>query len=120
MRPFPEEYELIGFFETEPEVLNPGIPWAFNELIFRTESLNGTLVARMTAGSELLNLEWKQGGEVAAQLDLKGVQSLYVGDGKNGHPINTLVAVFRDPNVSALSVTIRPRITLRWGYNDQR
>jgi len=32
----PEDYELIGFFEAEPEVLDPGVPWLYNILTFAT------------------------------------------------------------------------------------
>ena len=36
MERFPEEHELISFFECEPNVLDPGIPWVYNHLEFRS------------------------------------------------------------------------------------
>src|SRR5208283_956792 len=32
---FPEKWELVSFFESEPEVLDPGQPWMYNKLTFK-------------------------------------------------------------------------------------
>ncbi len=29
----PDEHELIGFFEAEPELLDTDVEWAYNELV---------------------------------------------------------------------------------------
>lgn len=120
MHQFPEDYELIGFFEVEPEVLDKDIPWAYNELTFISNSTNGTLIVKMVSGSEIMHIEWKQDENVVLELELKGVLGLTVGDGKNGYSMNTLVAKFRDSNVKSLFITIRPLITFKWGYNEQQ
>ncbi|MEC0268121.1 hypothetical protein [Paenibacillus anseongense] len=35
MNPFPEDYELIALFESEPIVLDNEIPWYYNYLLFK-------------------------------------------------------------------------------------
>jgi hypothetical protein len=34
---FPEDHELVGFFEAVPSVLDPDAPWCYNTLVFETE-----------------------------------------------------------------------------------
>lgn len=34
---FPDEHDLVAFFEAEPKVLDPGVPWLYNTLDFETE-----------------------------------------------------------------------------------
>jgi hypothetical protein len=36
IREFPENYELLSFFEAEPTILDPGAPWLYNTLDFAT------------------------------------------------------------------------------------
>src|SRR5262245_19330802 len=40
---FPDDHELVEFFEAEPRVLDPGVPWLYNTLEFETER-HGILV----------------------------------------------------------------------------
>lgn len=35
MNPFPEEYELITLFESEPIILDSEFPWYYNYLLFK-------------------------------------------------------------------------------------
>lgn len=35
LNPFPEDYELIALFESEPIVLDNEIPWYYNYLLFK-------------------------------------------------------------------------------------
>jgi len=118
MRPFPEDYELIGFFECEPEVLDSNVPWAFNQLKFESKSKNGTLIVEMETGTEVMRLKWFQDGNIIVNLDLVGVCQLEIGGPSNNNKDNTLIAGFRDKNVDALVLKIRPFISIDWGYND--
>ena len=120
MHQFPEDYELVGFFEVEPEVLDKDVPWAYNELTFHSSSSNGDLITKMVTGSELMNIRWLQNGSEVLNIDLKGVLSLVIGSPTNEYEINTLVASFRGSNVSKLFIKLRPYISVKWGYNDQQ
>jgi len=47
MKPFPDNYELESYFECEPKILDKkDIPWAYNELVFKSKAENGTLQVR--------------------------------------------------------------------------
>jgi hypothetical protein len=37
MHLFPEEWELLSLFESEPKVLDQGVPWQYNTLTFDTQ-----------------------------------------------------------------------------------
>ncbi|RRB06273.1 hypothetical protein [Larkinella rosea] len=43
MQEFPEDFELISFFEIEPEVLDPDLPWFYNTITFKKIIENETL-----------------------------------------------------------------------------
>ncbi|KAA9353045.1 hypothetical protein [Larkinella humicola] len=34
---FPEDYDLISFFEVEPEVLDTDVPWFYNTITFQKQ-----------------------------------------------------------------------------------
>jgi hypothetical protein len=36
MKPFPDEWKLLDLFEVEPRLLDPDVPWAYNEMTFET------------------------------------------------------------------------------------
>ena len=118
MRPFPEDYELLGFFEVEPTVLDKEVPWAYNELTFKTEASNGILETRMQTGSEIMEIKWFQDNNLVLHLELVGVFKIEIGDGNNGIEHNTLVASFRNDDIDKLIIKVRPYICFKWGYND--
>ncbi len=37
MLDLPEEFELIGFFESESHLAAPGTPWVYNSITFETQ-----------------------------------------------------------------------------------
>ena len=116
MRPFPKNFELVSFFECEPDVLDKDIPWAYNELIFNSKSKNGTLHVKMVTGSEIMDVSWTQDGNTVLFLKLKGVLSLQITDDQK---FDTLIAGFRNQDVDDLVIKIRPVISVSWGYDDQ-
>ena len=120
MRPFPEDYELLGFFEVEPKVLDPEIPWAYNELFFTSTAPNGVLETKMESGHEVIEFKWFQNGNLSLHLNLVGVSKIEIGNSSTVIEPNTLVATFRNSDLEKLIVRIRPFISFKWGYNDRR
>jgi hypothetical protein len=73
---FPADHELIAFFEAEPNVLDPGVPWTYNTLNFETER-QGTLVQCRIApayGDIDVRLTQPSGAELA-RAKLEGFKS---------------------------------------------
>src|SRR5262249_43452067 len=62
MQDFPNDHELIGFFEAEPAILDPGVAWFYNTLDFST-TRNGIEVRAIIAPAS---------GELALSLLLAG------------------------------------------------
>ena len=56
----PEEHELIGFFESEPELLDTDdIPWVYNEVKFTTKRGEDEVVVKIYASSGEFSVLWK-------------------------------------------------------------
>ncbi len=114
--PFPENFELIAFFESEPDVLLDQNPWQYNELTFNAKSDNGTLNVVMMTGSERVEVKWMQGDKIVCHLDLWGVKYYKILD-KDKY--DTLIMGFSAPDVQDLVIRIRPYISIVWGYNNR-
>lgn len=112
MQPFPAEHELLSLFESEPEVLDPGVPWAYNKLRFRTVRADDEIDREIEPGYEELRLRWSRAGKEVVRLDLRWVSGLAVevADGSEA-----LVAKFRDHHLRPLRLELRPAVHLAWG-----
>lgn len=83
MSAFPENYELIGFFEAEPSLADPGIPWFYNRLTFRTERGPDTVICQLEPACGELALWWQQDGKPRANLKLNRIGSVSVHMARN-------------------------------------
>ena len=70
MERFPESHELISFFECEPTLLEPGKPWVYNHLEFRTVRGADEFVVVIEPGFETFKLRWRREGKEVIRLDL--------------------------------------------------
>src|SRR4029434_642095 len=99
MNPFPEEWELLSLFESEPAVVDRQVPWAYNCLIFETTRGDDHIRCEIEPGYEIIRLTWWHGTHDMLFLDLHWVRALRVvtSGGKD-----CLIAIFRDPHLLAL------------------
>ncbi len=113
MDPFPEQHDLISIFETEPEVLDPDVPWFYNRLTFVTHRGSDKVTCVIEPASRILQIDWSRNGERMVTLDLNWVESLEV---VTEQPVETLTARF-DPNVPLEScvLQLKPSVYVRWG-----
>jgi hypothetical protein len=112
MDPFPKEHELISFFESEPELLDKQVPWAYNQLRFEVRQGEDYIVCEIEPGYEQLRIRWQRGGTEVVTLDLNTVVGLVVEAEGGGE---TLVAMLRDPHLHDLRFRLRPKPHLEWG-----
>ena len=112
MNPFPEDYELISLFESEPQLADPKVPWAYNRLEFSLTRSNGTLSCVIEPGYEALVLDWMRDGEMVVHLDLRWVLGLEV---RSGGGRESLVATMRDTHLKQLHVQTSPKLAVSWG-----
>jgi len=114
MDPFPKAYELISFFEGEPSVLDPGIPWAYNALRFETVVGEDRIACDLEPGMCAFMIRWNRGGVEVLNLDLHGISGLVIDTWKGGE---TFVASFQNPQLDDLRLTLRPTPRVVWGMN---
>jgi hypothetical protein len=74
----PEEFELIGFFEVEPKLASPGVPWLYNNVHFVTIRGEDEISCELEPAYGELKLRWKQAGIVRAEVRLNRIESLSV------------------------------------------
>ena len=112
MTTLPAEHELLSVFEAEPELLDNGVPWAYNSVRFRMVRGQDQLTCEIEPASEQLRIAWHQAGAELLALDLSEVSALVV-EAERG--LESLVATFRNNHVKPLRLQLRPRIHLFWG-----
>jgi len=64
MKNFPEDFELISFFESEPKVLDTDIPWFYNTLTFSLTKGNENLIVHISPAYGDLEIYLHQKGEL--------------------------------------------------------
>ena len=83
MLSIPEEHELIGFFETEPELASADAPWCYNQLTFRTVRGSDRITCQIEPASAELSIWWERDSRPCVSLKLNRVESLSVHIAKN-------------------------------------
>ena len=74
----PADFELIGFFECEPEVASPEVPWCYNRLRFETARGDSLLICEIEPAFGEFCFSWYEGGNQRANLKLNEVSNLSV------------------------------------------
>ena len=113
LQEFPDDYELIGFFEAEPTILDPGVPWLYNTLDFST-SRNGIEVrARIIPSYRELTLRLLQAGQELALFELKEAVGFRV---VTDNQREALVVTFAAPReLDNFVLQLKPRVRVSWG-----
>jgi hypothetical protein len=70
MNPFPQEWELLSLFECEPTIVDRGVPWEYNCLIFETSRGKDHIRCEIEPGYETIKLQWWQEKNDVLTLDL--------------------------------------------------
>ena len=112
MDPFPDDWQLIQLFESDPQLGDERTPWAYNRLEFTLERDNGRLRCVIEPGHETLALEWTQEGETVVELKLHWVRGLEV---RSSDRQDLLVATLRDAHLTELACQTAPRLSVSWG-----
>jgi hypothetical protein len=116
MEPFPDEWELLSLFESEPTIAEHGVPWTYNTLTFETERGADFVRCVIQPGYETLTVSWWHKGNEKLALDLNWVTGLRV---VTGVGVDYLVAKFRDQYVCDLEFHLKPVIKLRWATSTE-
>lgn len=63
MTHFPEEWQLLSLFEVEPQVVDRGVPWFYNTLVFDTTRGEDRIRCEIEPAYEIIRLTWQQSGK---------------------------------------------------------
>jgi hypothetical protein len=113
MKPFPEEHELIGLFESEPVLADADVPWTYNCLRFTRTVGHSTVECAIDPGYEKLTFRWLQKDTEIVVLDLCWVSGITV-ECENGR--EALIAHFRERHgILPVRIQLTPTIHVSWG-----
>ena len=117
MSPFPDEYELISLFESEPVLADAKVPWTYNHLRFTRTIGESTVECVIEPGYETLKFRWVQSGTEVVSLDLHWVSGITV-ECEGGR--EALVAQFRERHgVLPVRIQLAPTIHVSWGTTQE-
>lgn len=116
MDTFPEEYELIGFFESEPEVTDRDVPWFYNHLTFKTQRGEDSIVCEIEPVYGQIDLTWRRSNQEIATFALKDISELYINPGPGEE---FLTAKFKNKYILDFEFYLKPQVRVQWGNEEQ-
>ncbi|HMF42760.1 MAG TPA: hypothetical protein VKQ32_18945 [Polyangia bacterium] len=115
MEHFPEQHELISFFECEPAVLDAGVPWAHNHLEFRTRRGADEFLATIEPGYETFRFQWRRNQRELIRFALERVCRL---DLQMSAAREVLIVGFRPSvGVSEMRIQLKPEPHIEWAVS---
>ena len=115
MNPFPEQYELIGFFESEPYVTDRDVPWFYNRLTFKTQQGEDSIVCEIEPGYGEIDLTWRKLHHEIAIFSLRDISALYI---KLGPGDEFLTAKFKNKDILDFVLYLKPQVRVQWGNEE--
>ena len=111
MDPFPERWELVSLFESEPEVDHPDEPWPYTRARLSLVRGDGRLDFQDVPADQEVDLTYTVDGRVVVALALRRVLALrvYQEQGTEG-----LEVTMQDASRGDLRVQTAPDITFVW------
>jgi hypothetical protein len=103
---------LVGFFESEPEILDPDVPWIYNTLDFETER-QGILVRCRIApsyGDIVVRLEFSGGVELT-RVEVSAFNNIRL----VASPQGEVLIASSDHGSSMLCLMLKPRVWVGLG-----
>lgn len=110
MLSLPEEYELIGFFEREPELAVPDTPWCYNNLRFYLSRGEDHLLCEIEPACGELKILWRQGGLIRTSLRLNNLKSMSIHLSKDDE--HMIVSDPEDNPHTLLKLRLKPCISI--------
>jgi hypothetical protein len=110
---FPQDHELIAFFEAEPNVLDPGVPWIYNTLDFTTTRDGIEVRCHIVSSYGEITTRLVVAGQELAKFELRDAESIRVVMDKRQE---VLVASFApSQHLDNFALQLRPRVWVAWG-----
>ena len=114
-RYYPEAYEFISFFETEPEVLDIEAPWYYNTLVYKTVQDDFNIECRLSPAEGEMALKVTMNNKIIISLSLNFIEEIKF---ETHEDKETMIIDFTDnSNLYPLVLQIRPVFNLIWDTN---
>ena len=111
MLSLPDEHELIGFFEVEPELLDGSIkPWIYNEIKFTTTRGDDTIIVTIYASFGELTATWIKSEIQLINIKLIKIDKINIEMNPNDEFL-TAEGKLSDHAVS-LKITLKPHVAI--------
>jgi len=113
IKDFPELYELLGFFESEPKLTERDAPWYYNRLTYRTTRGNDKIYCAIEPGYGQIVLIWEKSGVLVASLNLEYVNGLKLIAEKGSEKM--VVSFRKSTKLLDFELQLKPSIHIKWG-----
>ena len=113
MDPFPEPFELVSFFEVEPEVTDRDVPWFYNRHTYRSRLGRDLVTCAMEPGEGQIVLVWDRDDQPVLALRLEEVSELRI---ESERGVETMIARFPEGRgLLDFRLQLRPSVRVEWG-----
>jgi hypothetical protein len=110
-----QEWQLLSFFEVEPTLLDSGVPWSFNDALYRVQQGDVSLSFAIAPNYRDVSLILSLGGTQVFEFRGRGVEDVrYEKEGS----LETLRIIMHDR--SSLRIRVKPKIELSQEYSALR
>jgi hypothetical protein len=108
MKPFPEKFELISFFECEPILLDSNVEWYYNHLTFITTNSSDRIQCEIEPANLLMTVKWYRDESELLSLNLEVVTALRI---EQHGDKELLRATFSETSgIGSLAMQLKPSI----------
>ena len=111
IRALPPEHVLLAFFGSEPELLDAGVPWFYNQVTFIVDRQRDRLTCTIQPAYGAIQVRWQRQGEEVVGVSVTDLRTLEVIVEEGA---SCLVAV-RDAGRVQLRLWLDPRIRVYVG-----
>jgi hypothetical protein len=109
----PELYELLGFFEVEPEFSDSDLPWFYNRLTYQTQRSENKIICSIKPSNGEINLTWERAGVLVASFSFNQICGLKLIT-ENG--VEKMILEFSSSsNLLDFELQLKPNIHVKWG-----
>jgi hypothetical protein len=113
IREFPPDHELLAFFESEPIVLDPEVPWFYNTLEFTTVRNDIQVRCRIRPSYGEITTQLTMRGQELVKFELCDAETIRViVNGREEALVATFPAKLRLDN---FALQLKPRVWAAWG-----
>lgn len=110
MNPFPEEYELISLFESEPQLMDEDIPWFYNTLAFKIQRESDILSCMISPAYRSFSIDLTINERKIYSLGFRDVEGLTIEKDKDVERL--IVEMNNESTFVTLIIQIKPQIRI--------